>query len=56
MTAWASRPKSIENKVKIAEADADAAKVQEVKQAEGQGAVRVLQAKVRPMPCRTRSR
>ncbi len=31
--------------VKIAEADADANKVQEVKQAEGQAAVRVLQAK-----------
>jgi regulator of protease activity HflC (stomatin/prohibitin superfamily) len=34
-----------QKQVKIAEADADAAKVQEVKQAEGQAAVRVLQAK-----------
>jgi regulator of protease activity HflC (stomatin/prohibitin superfamily) len=34
-----------QKQVKIAEADADATKVQEVKQAEGQAAVRVLQAK-----------
>jgi regulator of protease activity HflC (stomatin/prohibitin superfamily) len=34
-----------QKQVKIAEADADAAKVQEVKQAEGEAAVRVLQAK-----------
>ncbi|MFZ3262701.1 MAG: SPFH domain-containing protein [Terriglobales bacterium] len=34
-----------QKQVKIAEADADANKVQEVKQAEGQAAVRVLQAK-----------
>ncbi len=34
-----------QKQVKIAEADAGAAKVQEVKQAEGQAAVRVLQAK-----------
>jgi regulator of protease activity HflC (stomatin/prohibitin superfamily) len=34
-----------QKQVKIAEADADAAKVQEVKRAEGQAAVRVLQAK-----------
>jgi regulator of protease activity HflC (stomatin/prohibitin superfamily) len=34
-----------QKQVKIAEADADASKVQEVKQAEGQAAVRVLQAK-----------
>ena len=34
-----------QKQVKIAEADAEAAKVQEVKQAEGQAAVRVLQAK-----------
>jgi regulator of protease activity HflC (stomatin/prohibitin superfamily) len=34
-----------QKQVKIAEADADAAKVQQVKQAEGQASVRVLQAK-----------
>src|SRR5580692_3253384 len=34
-----------QKQVKIAEADADATKVQEVKQAEGQAAVKVLQAK-----------
>ena len=34
-----------QKQVKIAEADADASKVQQVKQAEGQAAVRVLQAK-----------
>ena len=34
-----------QKQVKVAEADAEAAKVQEVKQAEGQAAVRVLQAK-----------
>src|SRR3984885_10868120 len=34
-----------QKQVKVAEADADAAKVQEEKQAEGQAAVRVLQAK-----------
>ena len=34
-----------QKQVKVAEADADAAKVQQVKQAEGQAAVRVLQAK-----------
>ena len=34
-----------QKQVKIAEADAEATKVQEVKQAEGQAAVRVLQAK-----------
>jgi regulator of protease activity HflC (stomatin/prohibitin superfamily) len=34
-----------QKQVKIAEADADATKIQEVKQAEGQAAVRVLQAK-----------
>ncbi|MGA7568101.1 MAG: SPFH domain-containing protein, partial [Terriglobales bacterium] len=34
-----------QKQVKIAEADADAAKVQQVKEAEGQAAVRVLQAK-----------
>jgi len=34
-----------QKQIKIAEADADSAKVQEVKQAEGQAEVRVLQAK-----------
>jgi regulator of protease activity HflC (stomatin/prohibitin superfamily) len=34
-----------QKQIKIAEADADSAKVQQVKQAEGQAAVRVLQAK-----------
>lgn len=45
-----------QKQVKIAEADADAAKVQEVKRAEGQAAVTCCKPKANPTPCSTRCR